>query len=154
MRRFEEWRSTQAPVYTAAASSVNPWQRGTNFDAQQPEAEPFDQSRQHGFPSRSQRPAAELDTQELAGPVLPCAEQPHCEDWSRKRSKLSTRKALEYKFLYAASAGCATCMRFYSGKPGFNVHCVSTRMNARGWASWKGKRIPDDVEALLQTLSL
>ena len=83
----------------------------------------------------------------------PCSDEPHCKNWKKRHGHLAEERQLEYKFLYAASAGCVQCMQCYASLPDFNVDCESTEMNAREWAE-EADQLSPQMEGLLRRLGL
>lgn len=83
----------------------------------------------------------------------PCSNEPHCKNWNKRHGDLTEERKLEYKFLYAASAGCVQCMQYYASLPDFNVRCESSEMNARQWAE-DADQLSPQVEDLLRRLGL
>lgn len=83
----------------------------------------------------------------------PCSNEPHCKNWNKRHGDLTEERKLEYKFLYAASAGCVQCMQYYASLPDFKVDCESSQMNARQWAE-DADQLSPQVEDLLRRLGL
>ena len=160
-KRFEDWREENPaapprpspPRAQGAASSS----RGYGSGAKPAAAAPGGGSTASA--PGGARPAAPGGGSTSAAPgASPSAPsfpgQPHCSQWEAKHGRLGQARAMEYRFLYAASAGCATCVRFYAAVPGFNPRCVSTGLNARGWASQGGGQLSEEMDRLLRELGL
>lgn len=135
MERFEQWR-----VAIAAVRSTSIYAPGRVI---------WRPPRVAGAGSEDSAQGA----RDLAGRSSPCAQQPHCWRWERKRRRLDSKRSQEYLFLYAASAGCVRCMHYYARDPDLDVRCESSGMNARGWAA-QADQLTSEMEEFLQHLKL
>ena len=148
--RFLEWRARLAnppapPPWEPEEETPPPRSNSRPFGAAKARPRPPSSSTDHGG---NAHPSSASSTDPFS-----CPSAPHCKGWERKHAGLDEVRSLEYKFLYAASAGCLQCMRYYAGLPNFDVRCVSSQMNARGWAA-QANVLTQEMDDFLRHLGL
>ena len=166
MERYAQWRTVQAqpppwspgpPWARGSASTTGPdpppwsqrphppsWSRGTAKASARPD---------EGTRGSSQQSASSTDQSGNATTCPSCPLAPHCKNWARRHGQLGEARAQEYKFLYAASAGCLRCMQYYARLPNFDLQCRSSGQNARGWAA-QAQQLTPAMEEFLQRAGL
>ena len=87
-----------------------------------------------------------------------CPAYPHCKEktWRQKQRAHPTDdvKLLQYLYLYAAQDHCLRCLEFYATCVELDVACESCQLDARGWASFNGQTVPQEIKDFLRSKGL